>query len=192
MQGAVFAGGGDYPGNEFIIGSGRDALLCRYKSGRRVLSDTDQLTLEFAGVYHHYHAALMRTVIIGEPDPLHVKMFDAATTALAAVEDNLTPGKTAGDVFDAHAAVMDDAGLKAHRMNACGYSLGAKFSPSWMDSPMFYHGNEWEIAQGMVFFTHMILMDSDSGNAMTLGRTYIVTDGRPESLSAYPMEFLAK
>ena len=35
MQGAVFRGGGDYPGNEFIIGSGRDALLCRYFSGRR-------------------------------------------------------------------------------------------------------------------------------------------------------------
>ena len=35
MQGAVFRGGGDYAGNEFIIGSGRDALLCRYKSGRR-------------------------------------------------------------------------------------------------------------------------------------------------------------
>ena len=34
---AIFAGGGDYPANEFIIGSGRDALLCRYKSGRRRL-----------------------------------------------------------------------------------------------------------------------------------------------------------
>ena len=37
MQGAVFAGGGDYPGNPFIIGSGDDALLCRTKSGRRRL-----------------------------------------------------------------------------------------------------------------------------------------------------------
>ncbi|MGG2478141.1 M24 family metallopeptidase, partial [Rhizobium sp. BR5] len=34
MQGAVLAGGGDYPANEFIIGSGADALLCRYKAGR--------------------------------------------------------------------------------------------------------------------------------------------------------------
>lgn len=33
MQGAVLAGGGDYPANEFIIGSGADALLCRYKAG---------------------------------------------------------------------------------------------------------------------------------------------------------------
>ena len=41
--------GGDYPGNEFIIGSGPDALLCRYKSGRRVARPRDQITLEFAG-----------------------------------------------------------------------------------------------------------------------------------------------
>jgi Xaa-Pro dipeptidase len=192
MQGAVFAGGGDYPGNEFIIGSGADALLCRYKSGRRVLSATDQLTLEFAGVYRHYHAALMRTVIIGDPDPLHQKMFDAAKDALAAVEENLRPGRTAGNVFDAHAEVMDDAGLKSHRMNACGYSLGATFTPSWMDRPMFYHGNGWEIAPGAVFFAHMILMDSDSGKAMTLGRTYIVTEGAPESLAKHPLKLLVK
>ena len=192
MQGAVFAGGGDYAGNEFIIGSGRDALLCRYKSGRRALSENDQLTLEFAGVYRHYHAALMRTVIVGEPDPLHVKMFNTAKDALAAVEDNLRPGHTAGDVFDAHARVMDAAGLQPHRMNACGYSLGATFTPCWMDRPMFYHGNSWEIVPGAVFFAHMILMDSDSGKAMTLGRTYIVTDGAPESLSQAPLTLLVQ
>lgn len=192
MQGAVFAGGGDYPGNEFIIGSGRDALLCRYKSGRRVLSDTDQITLEFAGVYRHYHAALMRTIIVGEPEPQHVKMFDAAREALIAVEGELRPGRSAGDVFDAHAQVMDAAGLEAHRMNACGYSLGATFTPCWMDRPMFYHGNDWEIVPGAVFFAHMILMDSDSGTAMTLARTYIVTKETPEPLSKHPLELVVQ
>jgi len=39
MQAAVFRGGGDYPANGFIIGSGADALLCRYKTGRRTLGD---------------------------------------------------------------------------------------------------------------------------------------------------------
>jgi hypothetical protein len=46
------------------------------------------------------------------------------------------------------------------RTAACGYSLGAKFTPSWMDWPMFYEANPWPIAPGMVFFAHMILMDS--------------------------------
>ncbi|HET6467091.1 MAG TPA: Xaa-Pro peptidase family protein, partial [Geminicoccaceae bacterium] len=62
MHDAVFEGGGDYPGNPFIIGSGPHALLCRYQSGRRRLDPEDQLTLEFAGVYRQYHACLMRTL----------------------------------------------------------------------------------------------------------------------------------
>ena len=140
QQAAVFAGGGDYPANEFIIGSGRDALLCRYKSGRRKLGKRDQLTLEWAGVYRHYHAAFMRTLIIGKPTKHHVEMDAAAREALAAVEEQLRPGRTAGDVFDAHARVMDEHGMKDHRLNACGYSLGAKFTPSWMDAPDVLQG----------------------------------------------------
>ncbi len=190
QQAAVFAGGGDYPGNEFIIGSGRDALLCRYKSGRRVLDVRDQLTLEFAGVYRHYHAAMMRTVIIGEPQPQHLAMNDACQAALAAVEEKMRPGHCAGDVFDAHAKAMDAHGMKDHRLNACGYALGAKFTPSWMDFPMFFHGNETELAENMVFFAHMILMDSDSGLAMTLGRTYIVTANGPRSVSCHSLDMI--
>lgn len=192
MQGEIFKGGGDYPGNEFIIGSGPDALLCRYKSGRRPLDGQDQLTLEFAGAYRHYHSAYMRTFVIGEPTPQHLHMHSACVDALAAVEEALVSGSTPGAVFDAHARVMDAAGLRDHRMNACGYSLGAKFTPSWMDWPMFYHGNDVEIQAGMVFFAHMILMDSDSGNAMTLGRTYIVTDGAPESLSDISLDLVVR
>jgi Xaa-Pro dipeptidase len=192
QQAAVFSGGGDYPGNEFIIGSGKDALLCRYKSGRRKLSKQDQLTLEFAGVYRHYHAALMRTVIIGKPKRHHEKMDEAARAALAACEDQMRPGKMAGDVFAAHAKVMDAYGMRAHRLNACGYSLGAKFTPSWMDYPMFYGGNPELLEANQVFFAHMILMDSDSNTAFCLGRTYIITKSGPESLSTYPLKMIVR
>jgi Xaa-Pro dipeptidase len=192
QQAAIFAGGGDYPGNEFIIGSGRDALLSRYKAGRRKLAKRDQLTLEFAGVYRHYHAALMRTLIIGKPSKAHEKMDAACRSALAACEAVLRPGKAAGEVFDAHARVMDEQGMKAHRYNACGYSLGAKFTPSWMDFPMFFAGNPVKLARNQVFFLHMILMDSDSGHAFSLGRTYIVGRDKPEPLSKYPLGMILR
>ncbi|MBC8036333.1 MAG: aminopeptidase P family protein [Rhizobiales bacterium] len=189
---AIFSGGGDYPGNEFIIGSDRDALLCRYKSGRRKLSKRDQLTLEFAGVYRHYHAAFMRTLIIGKPSKDHLKMDEACRAALTEVENALRPGKTAGDVFDAHAKVMDAHGMREHRLNACGYSLGAKFTPSWMDFPMFYRGNDVELAPGMVFFTHMVLMNSDAGAAYCLGRTYIIGAKKPEPVSKHPLTMIVR
>lgn len=192
MQGTIFAGGGEYPANEFIIGSGDDALLVRHKAGRRSLSAQDQLTLEWAGTYRHYHAAMMRTVIIGKPTARHLELYDAAQLALNAVVETMRPGKTFGDVFQAHADVLDDLGLTRHRLNACGYSLGARFTPSWMEHQMFQSGNPHEILPDMTLFAHMILMDSETVTAMTLGQTYLTTDGAPESLSKKPLDLLVR
>ncbi|GAB5461779.1 MULTISPECIES: M24 family metallopeptidase [Hoeflea] len=190
MQGAVFSGGGDYPANEFIIGSGEDALLCRYKAGRRQLEANDQLTLEWAGVFAHYHAPMMRTVILGEPTPRHVELYEACRLSLDAITAILKPGTTFGDVFDAHSEVMDERGLTRHRLNACGYSVGARFTPSWMEHQMFHTGNPLEIAPDMTLFVHMIIMDSETGTAMTLGQTYLTTQDEPESLSAKPLDLI--
>jgi Xaa-Pro dipeptidase len=192
MHDAVFEAGGDYPANPFIIGSGPAALLCRYQSGRRQLDPVDQLTLEFAGVYRQYHACLMRTLLVGEASPRHRELFAAAKEALLACEDRLRPGRAMGEVFEAHARVFDRRGLERHRLNACGYSLGAVYAPSWMDWPMFYQDNPVVVAPGMVFFLHMILMDSDSGCAMTLGRTSIVAETGPEPLSKAPLELVVR
>ncbi|MFZ1813608.1 MAG: Xaa-Pro peptidase family protein [Rhizobiaceae bacterium] len=192
MHSAIFSKGGDYPGNEFIIGSGKDALLCRYKSGRRKLSKNDQLTLEWAGVAAHYHAAMMRTIIIGKPSPRHQELYEAAREALVQVRDAMQVGKPVSDMFDAHVRVLDDAGLVRHRLNACGYSQGARFTPSWMDSPMIYAGNDTIIEKNMVFFLHMIIADSDTNTAMTLGQSYITTAAGPEPLSRHEIDLIVR
>lgn len=189
---AIFEGGGDYPANEFIIGSGVDALLCRYKAGRRTLDANDQLTLEFAGTYRHYHAAAMRTHITGTPRDLHLRYHAAAQEALIACEAQMRPGQTAGDVFSAHATVFAKHGLTNHRLNACGYSLGAKFTPSWMDWPMFYDANPWVLEPGMVLFAHMILMDSETETALCLGRTSLVTEGAAETLNIPDLDLVVR
>jgi Xaa-Pro dipeptidase len=192
MQAAIFQGGGDYPANEFIIGSGADALLCRYKAGRRKLTKNDQLTLEWAGVFHHYHAPMMRTILTGKASKRHQELYEAARDALVAVEKAMVPGNTFGDVFDAHARSMESHGLTKHRLNACGYSVGARFAPSWMDMPMFYQGNPEPIAPSMTLFAHMIIMDSESETAMTLGRTYLTTDTQPKPLSRHGLDLIVK
>jgi Xaa-Pro dipeptidase len=75
-------------------------------------------------------------------------------------------------------------------MNACGYSLGTTFSPNWMDWPMLYRGNPVELREGMVFFVHIIIFDSDAGLAMTLGRTSLVGARAAEPLSRQPLELI--
>ena len=191
MQKVIFAGGGDYPGNEFVIGSGHNALLCRYQSEKRILSDVDQLTIEWAGTYKHYHSALMRTIPIGKADQKHYKMHDACVDALTNCEKKLIPGNKVGEVFDAHAKIFDSHGYKKSRMNACGYSLGATFAPTWMDvPPMIFTGNPLIIKPGMVFFMHMILMDSEAQLAMNLGETYLVTETGNERLGKQKLDLV--
>ena len=190
MQGAIFNCGGDYPANEFIIGSGKNALLCRYQSEKRNLDEVDQLSIEWAGTYKHYHSAMFRTIPIGKVNEKQKKMYEACTEALKACESKLKPGNKVGEVFDAHAKVFDKLGYKESRMNACGYSLGTTFAPNWMDWPMLYTGNPVVLNPGMIFFMHMILMDSDNQLAMNLGETYLVTSDGNERLGKKKMDLV--
>ena len=190
MQKAVLEGGGDYPANEYIIGSGHNALLCRYQAEKRNLSNQDQLSIEWAGTYKHYHSAMFRTIPVGKADPKHIKMHEACVEALTNCQNKLKPGNKVGEVFDVHAKTFDDLGYNKSRMNACGYSLGSTFSPNWMDWPMLYTGNPYIIEPGNVFFMHMILMDSDNGLAMNLGETYLVTDKGNERLGKQKLDLV--
>ena len=190
MQRAVLEGGGDYPANEYIIGSGPNALLCRYQAEKRNLSNIDQLSLEWAGTFKHYHSAMFRTIPIGKPNSKHIKMHEACMEALKNCEKTLLPGKTVGEVFDIHAQTFDNLGFRKARMNACGYSLGSTFAPNWMDWPMLYTGNPYIIKPGNVFFMHMILMDSDNQLAMNLGETYIVNDKGNERLGKQKLDLV--
>ena len=190
MNRVIFEGGGDYPANEFIIGSGKNALLCRYQAEKQILNKEDQLTIEWAGTYRHYHSAMFRTIPIGKANQKHFKMHEACVEALTNCESKLKPGNKIGEVFDIHAKTFDDNGFKNARMNACGYSLGATFSPNWMDWPMLYTGNPYIIRSGNVFFMHMILMDSESNLAMNLGETYLVKENGNERLGKQKLDLV--
>lgn len=190
LQGAIFAGGGDFPANEVIIGSGPRALLFRYAAGMRHMDPVDQLSLEWAGSYRHYHAAMMRTLAVGEASAYQRHLHAAVLEATEAMTEALAPGRPVGEVDEAHRRVLDAAGLREHRFAACGYSLGTTFSPNWMDWPMLYAGNSIEAEPGMVFFLHCIVTDSDRGAAMSLGRTCLVTETGREVLSSQPLDLI--
>ena len=192
MQGAVLGGGGDYAGNEMIIGSGPGALMVRYVTGRRQLDPVDQLTLEWCGVERRYHAAMMRTLLVGEASPEHRAMHAACNEALLACEEAVRPGATLGEVFTTHARVLDGAGYQKHRLNACGYGMGAVYAPVWTDWPMIYEGNPLVFQPGHVFFLHMILLDFDAGRAMTLGHSVVVTDDGCKRLSRSDLDLVVR
>jgi len=191
----ILEGGGDMPPSGPVLGSGDRALLVRSATGYRHLDAEDQLTIEHAGSYRHYCACLMRTLTIGSPGAAHRAMFDATRDAITAMTDAARSGNTIGQIDDAHRATFDAAGFGEARMSACGYSLGATYSPSWMDVPPIIHsGNDMPIRAGMILFLHAILIDGPRNLAMSAGYTILTRDGgeAPEVLSRLPLELISR
>ena len=140
MMNTVMRGDGDPSASRWPMGAGEDALLIRYHTGHGTVAARDQVQFEIAAAYRHYHAALMYVILTGEVDPRHRDMFSACAESLEACEETLRPGNTVGDVFQTHARVLGKAGYAGHFVNACGYTMGATYPPTWMDWPMVYAG----------------------------------------------------
>jgi Xaa-Pro dipeptidase len=184
IVGTVYEGGGDDPANENILVSGNKAVLTRYSTGKDRIER--QLTLEHAASYKHYHACLMRTIPIGGITNLAREMHKVNILQMEACLEALKPGRQIGDVFEAYARVADENGFRDQRFNSCGYSLGATFSPTWMDFPMFVRGQDVIAKPGMVFFIHIILMDKATDTASSIGQTVEVTETGCVPLSKLP------
>jgi Xaa-Pro dipeptidase len=180
----MLAGGADVPPGAPLINSGRRALYGRGVAGPRVLLENDQVTIEFASTFRRYNVCLMRTALIGKPDPRHIEIHAVTRDAIAAMTEAAAPGEPLGRIDEAHRRVYDNAGYSVHRFAACGYSLGATYRPSWMDvPPMLYTGNPMPARPGMVLFLHAICPNADSGLAMSIGHTILITENGREVLS---------
>ena len=72
-----------------------------------------------------------------------------------------------------------------------GFIWTLKMKQEWMDvPPMIFTGNPLIIKPGMVFFMHMILMDSEAQLAMNLGETYLVTETGNERLGKQKLDLV--
>jgi Xaa-Pro dipeptidase len=190
MMNTIMRGDGDPSASRWPMGAGEEALLVRYHTGHRKIAAQDQVQFEIGASYRHYHTALMYVILTGKVDPRHREMFGACTDALQACEETLKPGNTVGEVFEAHARVFRAAGYTGHFLNACGYTMGACYPPTWMDWPMIFAGEPQILAPNMVFFLHMILVNSDTGLSMSLGETALITGSGCEKLSHAPRELI--
>ena len=189
----MWESGADIPASRIPMGHGEKALNVRYATGRGNIETDDQVTFEMGVAWRHYHVADMFTVLTGpRVDPRHERMHEACVGALEAVQGTLRAGTTLGDVYQTHRDVLDRHGYGHAALNACGYTMGATFPPSWMEMPMIYRNNPFVLVENMVFFTHMILTDLETGLTMSVGETAIITANRPEIITHVPRDMIVR
>ena len=193
MYGTILRAGGDISAGRWPVGSGKKAMLVRYATGKGTVGENDQITFEIGCGYNHYHAANMAVVVTGpNVDDRHRRMHEACLAALEAVQATLRPGNTVGEVFRAHADAITRHGYGHALLNACGYTMGAVWEPSWMEHPMIVGDSNMVLQPNMTFFTHMILVDRESRLTMSLGEQSIILEDGVEVISHVPHDLIVK
>ena len=184
---SILQDGADMPPNPPLFNSGPRAVYGRGVSEPRRIEPQDQILVEYPVAFRRYNVKTEWTILFGNVDTAHRKMYDVARNTLHHMTEVARPGNTLGEIFDVHAKGLDDGGYKKHRYGATGYSVGCTFSPTSMDAPpMIYSGNSTICAPGMTLFYHVMIGDSDTGYAMGVGHTLLVTEGSPEVLTKLP------
>ncbi|KST59265.1 Xaa-Pro aminopeptidase [Methylobacterium sp. GXS13] len=187
MLAAATTAGSEAMAMEPLISSGPRSGLPHMTWRRRRLEAGDAVFLELAGSHARYHAAMMRSVWIGEPPSEARRMMDCALRALDAALDAIRPGRPCSVPHEAAQAIIDAAGYGPAFRKRIGYSMGIAFAPDWGEGGLLslFTGVDRPIEPGMVFHLPATLR---SYGAWTVGasETVIVTEHGAEPLSDLP------
>ncbi|MBF9036813.1 M24 family metallopeptidase [Rhodobacterales bacterium HKCCE2091] len=184
---SILGDGADMPPNAPLFNSGERAVFGRGVTKPRMLEPEDQILVEYPVAYRHYNVKTEWLIVFGKLRDEQRRMYDVARETLAKMTDMARPGTTLGEIFDCYADNLDAAGYAASRYGATGYSVGISYAPTSMDvPPMIYSGNATVCEPGMTLFYHVMNGVQDSGLAMGVGHTLLVTEGAPELLTDLP------
>lgn len=186
MQASI-ATGAEYVGMEPFVTSGPRSGIPHSTWRRRKFQEGDVVILETAACYNRYHAALYRTVFVGQVPPDARKMYQVCEQGLDAALSKLKPGNTAADVHNAVQAVIDNAGYTAGFRKRSGYSIGISFAPDWGEGNILslYKGVDVKIVPGMAFHIPITLRDY-AKFTVAISDTYVVTEQGHRALSKLP------
>lgn len=184
---SILGDGADMPPNAPLFNSGERAVYGRGVTNPRRLEVQDQILVEYPVPYRHYNVKTEWMILFGKVDDRQRHMYEVARETLTKMTDLARPGVTLGEIFDCYADGLDAGGYRAARYGATGYSVGISFAPTSMDvPPMIYSGNATVCEPGMTLFYHVMSGDPETGYAMGVGHTLLVTEGAPELLTGLP------
>jgi len=187
IMGAAIAAGSEYVGMEPFVTSGPRSGVPHTTWRRRRIVPGDVVVLESAACFNRYHAALFRTVAIGEIPRLARDMYAVCEEALDVAIATMRPGRSCADVHNAVQAVIDKAGYTAGYRKRSGYSMGISFAPDWGEGNILslFRGVDVALQPGMAFHVPITLREYGKFT-VAVSETMLVTESGARPLGSVP------
>ena len=162
------------------------------------IQDGDIATLTAHSRYHYYSGHSDQEIVIGEPKPRHLAMFDAVKAVRSAVLAHLRPGVTQREVIDAYEASCDDVGYlsSAHsQIHQYGINVpefpGLAFRiPDGKGGRGLGGAGNFTVEAGMIYSISPTLIDKTTGETLLGGNSLVVTEDGFQVLGGRDVELL--
>lgn len=191
IMAAAIRAGSEYVGMEPFVTSGARGGVPHTTWRRRTIERGDVVALETCACYNRYHAALFRTVAVGNIPQRAEDMFKICLEGLDAAIEKLRPGNTCADAHNAAQAIIDRDGFTDSYRKRTGYSIGISFAPDWGEGNILslFHDVNVPLEPGMVFHVPVALRDY-AKFTVAVSETVVVTDGAARTLSRIGRDML--
>ena len=153
---AMVAYGSVYPGAHPYIVSGKRTGIMHANYEGRVIEKGDQVFLELPACVNRYHAAMMRTTVVGQAPERVLQMADASIRGLEVAIKAIKPGRTSAEVDSDVRSEVTRLGFGDAFRHRTAYSIGIAFPPTWGEEIAHIREKDKMVLKpGMVF--HVIL-----------------------------------
>jgi Xaa-Pro dipeptidase len=130
------------------VGAGARGALKNCRASSRKLVDGDILALDVVLSYHGYHTDTHRSVMIGKPSELQLKMLDGTLAVEDAVVPHIKPGVTVAELQEIGRKEIRKWGLEQYYYDFLGHGCGLTL----VERPMMFPGSTEVLEAGMTFY----------------------------------------
>ena len=180
---AMLRAGSEWPAMAPFVATGWRGALGHATWERRIVERQDYVFLEVAGCYNRYHAAMMRTVTVGDtPKPI-ADGEKVCREAMEATMGAIRPGVPASRIDEIARGVIAQGAPNSQQASRTGYSIGIGFPPDWGEGHILsmVRGHDRPLERNMTF--HLIPWVQVPGyGGVGLTETIVVTDTGCRSL----------
>ena len=193
MHYAMIKAGSEWPSIQPFVASGERGAIGHATWMGRTLRSGDTVFLEIGGCRRRYHAAMMRTVVIGEPDPKTREAFGVVQQAFDAAFDAIRPGVPAGEIDRIARDAIASSGLGGTQASRTAYSIGIAVPPDWGEGQILSMkpGETRPLEENMTF--HLLPWVQIPGKAgVGCTETIRVTATGCERITEFPRELFVR
>jgi Xaa-Pro aminopeptidase len=116
--------GADEPSFPSIVASGPNGALPHAEPGDRVIEEGEYVTIDMGAIYKGYCSDCTRTLIEGEPDPVHRQVYELVLAAQLAGLDAIKAGAHGKEVDAIARDVISEGGYGERFGHGLGHGVG--------------------------------------------------------------------